>query len=152
MKIVVQRVKKASVTINGEVHGKINQGYLLLVGFGLNDDESIAEQMADKVLKLRVCDDSNGKMNLSILDIQGEILSISQFTLYADASKGRRPSFTDACPPQLASKLYDHFNDELRKSELNIQTGIFQAEMDVELINSGPITIILDSDIILKKR
>ncbi len=152
MKIVVQRVKKASVTINGEVHGKINQGYLLLVGFGLNDDESIAEQMADKVLKLRVCDDSNGKMNLSILDIQGEILSISQFTLYADASKGRRPSFTDACPPQLATKLYDHFNDELRKSELNIQTGIFQAEMDVELINSGPITIILDSDIILKKR
>ena len=152
MKIVVQRVKKASVTINGEVHGKINQGYLLLVGFGLNDDESIAEQMADKVLKLRVCDDSNGKMNLSILDIQGEILSISQFTLYADASKGRRPSFTDACPPQLATKLYDHFNDELSKSGLNIQTGIFQAEMDVELINSGPITIILDSDIILKKR
>lgn len=152
MKIVVQRVKKASVTINGEVHGKINQGYLLLVGFGLNDDESIAEQMADKVLKLRVCDDSNGKMNLSILDIQGEILSISQFTLYADASKGRRPSFTDACPPQLATKLYDHFNDELSKSGVNIQTGIFQAEMDVELINSGPITIILDSDIILKKR
>ncbi len=152
MKVVVQRVKSASVTIEGKIHGQIKQGYMLLVGFGLNDDESIVDQMADKVLRLRVCDDANGKMNLSILDTQGEILSISQFTLYADASKGRRPSFTDACPPQKATELYDHFNDELRKSGLNIQTGIFQSEMDVELINSGPITIILDSDVILKKR
>ena len=152
MKVVVQRVKSASVTIEGKIHGQINQGYMLLVGFGLNDDENIVNQMADKVLRLRVCDDANGKMNLSILDTQGEILSISQFTLYADASKGRRPSFTDACPPQIATKLYDHFNDELGKSGLNIQTGIFQSEMDVQLINSGPITIILDSDVILKKR
>lgn len=124
---------------------------MLLVGFGLDDDEKIVEQMADKVLNLRVCDDADGKMNLSIRDVGGEILSVSQFTLYADASRGRRPSFTSACPPQKATLLYDYFNEQLRKSGLNVQTGIFQTEMDVELINSGPITIILDSDIILKR-
>lgn len=151
MRVVVQRVKKASVTIENKLYSQIGQGYMLLVGFGQNDDEKIVEQMADKVLNLRVCDDENGKMNLSIKDVGGDILSVSQFTLYADASRGRRPSFTDACPPQRATVLYDYFNEQLKKSELNIKTGIFQTEMDVDLINSGPITIILDSDIVLKR-
>ncbi len=148
MRILVQRVKNASVTIDGQLFSQIKQGYLLLVGFSNNDDENIVELMTQKLLNLRICDDSDGKMNLSIIDTKGELLSVSQFTLYADASKGRRPSFIEACNPERAVQLYDYFNDNLRKSGLKVETGKFRAEMDVQLVNSGPITIMLDSDII----
>ncbi|MDD6640164.1 MAG: D-aminoacyl-tRNA deacylase [Erysipelotrichaceae bacterium] len=151
MRILVQRVKNASVTIDGQLFSQIKQGYLLLVGFSNNDDENIVELMTQKLLNLRICDDSDGKMNLSIIDTKGEILSVSQFTLYADSSKGRRPSFIDACNPERAVQLYDYFNDKLRKSGLKVETGKFRAEMDVQLVNSGPITIMLDSDIIIKR-
>ena len=151
MRILVQRVKNASVTIDGQLFSQIKQGYLLLVGFSNNDDENIVELMTQKLLNLRICDDSDGKMNLSIIDTKGEILSVSQFTLYADASKGRRPSFIEACNPERAVQLYDYFNDKLRKSGLKVETGKFRAEMDVQLVNSGPITIMLDSDIIIKR-
>ena len=151
MRILVQRVKNASVTIDGQLFSQIKQGYLLLVGFSNNDDEDIVELMTQKLLNLRICDDSDGKMNLSIIDTKGEILSVSQFTLYADSSKGRRPSFIEACNPERAVQLYDYFNDKLRKSGLKVETGKFRAEMDVQLVNSGPITIMLDSDIIIKR-
>ena len=151
MRILVQRVKNASVTIDGQLFSQIKQGYLLLVGFSNNDDENIVELMTQKLLNLRICDDSDGKMNLSIIDTKGEILSVSQFTVYADSSKGRRPSFIDACNPERAVQLYDYFNDKLRKSGLKVETGKFRAEMDVQLVNSGPITIMLDSDIIIKR-
>ena len=151
MRILVQRVKNASVTIDGQLFSQIKQGYLLLVGFSNNDDENIVELMTQKLLNLIICDDSDGKMNLSIIDTKGEILSVSQFTLYADSSKGRRPSFIEACNPERAVQLYDYFNDKLRKSGLKVETGKFRAEMDVQLVNSGPITIMLDSDIIIKR-
>ena len=151
MRILVQRVKNASVTIDGQLFSQIKQGYLLLVGFSNNDDENIVELMTQKLLNLRICDDSDGKMNLSIIDTKGDLLSVSQFTLYADASKGRRPSFIEACNPERAVQLYDYFNDNLRKSGLKVETGKFRAEMDVQLVNSGPITIMLDSDIIIKR-
>ena len=151
MRILVQRVKNASVTIDGQLFSQIKQGYLILVGFSNNDDENIVELMTQKLLNLRICDDSDGKMNLSIIDTKGELLSVSQFTLYADSSKGRRPSFIDACNPERAVQLYDYFNDNLRKSGLKVETGKFRAEMDVQLVNSGPITIMLDSDIIIKR-
>ena len=151
MRILVQRVKNASVTIDGQLFSQIKQGYLLLVGFSNNDDENTVELMTQKLLNLRICDDSDGKMNLSIIDTKGEILSVSQFTLYADSSKGRRPSFIEACNPERAVQLYDYFNDNLRKSGLKVETGKFRAEMDVQLVNSGPITIMLDSDIIIKR-
>ena len=151
MRILVQRVKNASVTIDGQLFSQIKQGYLLLVGFSNNDDENIVELMTQKLLNLRICDDSDGKMNLSIIDTKGELLSVSQFTLYADSSKGRRPSFIEACNPERAVQLYDYFNDNLRKSGLKVETGKFREEMDVHLVNSGPITIMLDSDIIIKR-
>ena len=151
MRILVQRVKNASVTIDGQLFSQIKQGYLLLVGFSNSDDENIVELMTQKLSNLRICDDSDGKMNLSIIDTKGELLSVSQFTLYADASKGRRPSFIEACNPERAVQLYDYFNDNLRKSGLKVETGKFRAEMDVQLVNSGPITIMLDSDIIIKR-
>ena len=151
MRILVQRVKNASVTIDGQLFSQIKQGYLLLVGFSNNDDENIVELMTQKLLNLRICDDSDGKMNLSIIDTKGDLLSVSQFTLYADSSKGRRPSFIEACNPERAVQLYDYFNDNLRKSGLKVETGKFRAEMDVQLVNSGPITIMLDSDIIIKR-
>ncbi|MGI6510494.1 MAG: D-aminoacyl-tRNA deacylase [Erysipelotrichaceae bacterium] len=151
MKIVIQRVKNASVRIEGKVYSSIEAGYLLLVGFSAADDEEVLPAMAKKLLELRINEDNQGKMNLSIIDVGGEILSVSQFTLYADCKKGRRPSFTDACPPEKASQLYDKFNEVLKESGLKVETGLFQAFMEVELINDGPVTVILDSDIILKR-
>ncbi|NMA16248.1 MAG: D-tyrosyl-tRNA(Tyr) deacylase [Erysipelotrichia bacterium] len=151
MKIVIQRVKSAAVKIGGKQYSSINVGYLLLIGFSYSDDEDILLPMAKKLLELRINEDSQGKMNLSIIDIGGEILSVSQFTLYADCKKGRRPSFTNACPSDKASQLYDKFNDILKESGLKVETGLFQAFMEVELINDGPVTVILDSDIILKR-
>ena len=151
MKVVLQRVKKASVTVDEKIVGKIDNGLLILVGFTEGDGEHQIDWMINKITNLRIFDDDNGVMNLSVKDVKGSILSVSQFTLYADSSKGRRPSFIDACNPERAVQLYDYFNDNLRKSGLKVETGKFRAEMDVQLVNSGPITIMLDSDIIIKR-
>lgn len=150
MRTVIQRVKEASVTIDGKIHGQIGYGYMILVGFTHTDTVEIIREMARKIVELRICEDENQKMNLSLKDINGEILSISQFTLYADARKGRRPSFIDAMSADKASQMYDIFNDELRKHDVKVETGIFQADMKVALINDGPVTIILDSREVLK--
>lgn len=145
MKVVVQRSKKSKVTINNKVNGSIDKGYVLLVGFTHGDTTDIVDKMINKILNLRIFEDENDKMNLSIKDINGSILSISQFTLYADSKKGNRPSFINAMKPDEASKLYDYFNQELSKyTEVN--TGIFGSDMKVEIYNDGPVTIILDSD------
>lgn len=150
MKIVVQRSKKSKVTINNKVNGSINKGYVLLVGFTHGDTTDIVDKMINKILNLRIFEDENDKMNLSIKDINGSILSISQFTLYADSKKGNRPSFINAMKPDEASKLYDYFNQELSKY-IEVNTGIFGADMKVEIYNDGPVTIILDSDELFKK-
>lgn len=145
MKVVVQRVSQASVQVQDKVISKIKQGYLLLVGFHQTDTLITVSYLARKIAKLRVFSDSEGKMNKSIQDIDGEILSVSQFTLYGDTTDGNRPSFTASMDPINANKLYDAFNQEL-KTLLNkeIQTGIFQAEMQVSLVNDGPVTILLE--------
>ncbi len=145
MKLVVQRVKEASCTVNDQVTGQIEQGYMVLVGFGQDDSETTAEKMATKLSKLRIFEDENQKMNLSIFDVKGKILSISQFTLYADCKKGNRPSFTDARGGNEATKLYDYFNQCLRNLGLVVETGIFGADMQIRLLNDGPVTIIMDS-------
>lgn len=145
MRIVLQRVKEASVTIDGQFYNEIEGGYLLLVGITEGDSEEIAEKMAAKVHDLRIFEDENGKMNLAIEQIGGQVLSISQFTLYANCKKGRRPSFDQAARPELASPLYDYFNEALRRQGLVVKPGIFGAEMKVRLLNDGPVTLILDS-------
>lgn len=150
MRIVVQRVARADVVIEGKTHGAIEKGYMLLVGFKSSDNEHILEKMADKVIHLRIFEDENNKMNKSLLDIQGSILSISQFTLYADSRKGRRPSFIEAAPPAVSSPLYDQFNEILKEAGIHVETGIFGADMKVSLLNDGPVTIILDSDDIVR--
>lgn len=145
MRIVLQRVKEASVAIDGQLYNEIEGGYLLLVGITEGDTEETAEKMAAKVHDLRIFEDENGKMNLAIEQIGGQVLSISQFTLYANCRKGRRPSFDQAARPELASPLYDHFNEALRRQRLVVKPGIFGAEMKVRLLNDGPVTLILDS-------
>lgn len=145
MRVVLQRVQHASVTIDGEVHGKIEQGFLALVGIHVNDSKEIVEKLAKKCAELRVFEDDQGKMNLGLMDIQGAILSISQFTLYADCKKGRRPGFENAARPELAQPLYEYFNEQLRARNIPVETGVFGADMKVELLNDGPVTIILDS-------
>ena len=150
MRVVVQRSKNSKVTIDGKVNGSIDHGYVLLVGFTDGDNETIIDKMIDKIIHLRIFEDENEKMNLSIQDVGGSILSISQFTLYANAKEGRRPSFTEALNPQEASKLYDLFNQKL-SSIIHTETGIFGSDMKVEIYNDGPVTIILDSDILFKK-
>ena len=150
MKVVVQKSKKSKVTINNKVNGSINKGYVLLVGFTHGDTTDIVDKMINKILNLRIFEDENDKMNLSIKDINGSILSISQFTLYADSKKGNRPSFINAMKPDEASKLYDYFNQDLSKY-IEVNTGIFGADMKVEIYNDGPVTIILDSDELFKK-
>ncbi|MDY4787687.1 MAG: D-aminoacyl-tRNA deacylase [Bacilli bacterium] len=152
MRVVVQRVSEAKVEIEGRVNGAIKNGYMLLVGFKEGDDLDIVRKMADKVVNLRIFDDENGKMNYSLLKVNGSILSISQFTLYGNAKEGRRPSFVEALNPVEATKLYDLFNEELRKFNVTVETGIFQSEMKVSLVNEGPVTIILDSDQIFVKK
>lgn len=152
MKTVLQRCAYASVTIDGNVHGRIDDGFLILAGISGEDDEAVVRKMAEKVSKLRVFEDENGKMNLSILQTGGSILSISQFTLYADCRKGNRPGFDKAGNPSHAEKLYLYFNDVLRELGIHTEEGIFGAEMKVELLNDGPVTIILDSDEIIKKK
>ena len=148
MKLVLQRVKKGSVAINGKIKGSIGCGFVALVGFGPNDNSSVLAPMADKMLNLRVFEDDAGKMNLSLLDVGGSVLSISQFTLYASCRHGRRPG---AAEPGLASRLYDEFNAITAAKGVNVQTGEFGAEMQVEIHNAGPVTIILDSDTDLAK-
>lgn len=146
MRILLQRVTQASVTVDNQTIGQINTGYCILLGIGHDDTETIANKMADKVVNLRVFNDQDGKFNLSLLDIQGHALVISQFTLYADAKKGRRPSFTDAAKPELASKLCDYFTEKLRTLGIKkVQTGQFAANMQVQIHNDGPVTIQLDS-------
>lgn len=151
MKILIQRVKRASVSVENKIVGQINKGLLLFVGFCEGDNEFIIEQMAKKCVELRIFSDENGKMNKSILDIGGSILSISQFTLYANCRKGRRPSFDESEKPDLAIKHYEYFNTYINNIyNIEVQEGIFGADMQVELQNDGPVTIILDSVDIVK--
>lgn len=145
MKIVIQRVKQAKVKVNSEVVGNIQQGMLILVGAEKGDTVSDVEYLTGKSLNLRIFEDKKSKMNLSVVDIGGEILAVSQFTLLGDCKKGRRPSFDKAERGEAAEYLYELFVSELKKTGLNIQTGRFGAHMQVELINDGPITLILDS-------
>lgn len=144
MKLVIQRVKMASVSIDGQVYSQIQEGLLLLVGVGPEDDQKDLEYAVRKVTQMRIFSDEDGKMNLSVKDIQGEILSISQFTLFAQTKKGNRPAFIGAANPVMASQLYDDFNDLLEK-EVPVKRGVFGADMAIELINDGPVTIILDT-------
>lgn len=146
MKLIVQKVQKSSVEIEGKIVGSIEQGFMVLVGFTNDDDEKLVDKMIDKLIHLRIFVDENDKMNLSLLDVGGSILSISQFTLYANCKKGRRPSFIDAAKPDIASPLYDYFNEKIESLGIKVEKGIFGADMKVSLINDGPVTVILDSN------
>ena len=146
MKFVIQRVKHASVTVGGEVVGKIGRGYMVLIGACDADDEAIADKMVEKMIKLRINRDAEGKTNLSLADVDGELLLVSQFTLYANCRRGRRPSFTDAAAPQLARELYEYFVELVRADVEHVATGTFAAMMQVELVNDGPVTIVYDAD------
>ena len=150
MRVVIQRSKKSKVTIDGKVNGEIDHGYVVLVGFTEGDNEAIIDKMVNKIVNLRIFEDDQGKINLSILDVNGSILSISQFTLYANCKEGRRPSFTEALNPTDATKLYDLFNEKLREYVL-VETGVFGADMKVEIYNDGPVTIVLDSNELFSK-
>lgn len=144
MRVVLQRVSRAKVTVEGRVTGEIGSGILALVGFTRGDEEDTLDWMADKIVGLRIFGDEEGKMNLSLLDTRGGLLVVSQFTLYGDARKGRRPSFVDAAPPDIAIPLYDRFLDLLRSRIGTVESGEFGAMMDVELVNDGPVTILLE--------
>ena len=145
MRVVLTTVNEASVSISGKTVGKIGRGFCLLVGFTDGDNEETVEKMVDKILSLRVFPDENGQINLSLYDVNGSILSVSQFTLYADARKGRRPSFVYALTPHLAEPLYDYFNKLIEQKYGKLSTGIFGADMFVSSVNDGPFTLILDS-------
>ncbi len=146
MKAVVQRVSRAQVSVDGEVIGKCGRGFLILLGVMAGDDEKEADKLVSKIVHLRIFEDENGKMNLSSLDVNGSMLVVSQFTLCADCSHGRRPSFTDSAPPQEANTLYEYFVRRLSQNGIaDVQTGSFGADMQVELVNDGPVTIILNS-------
>lgn len=144
MKLVIQRVKRASVEVNKEIVGKIEQGFLVLLGVGPEDTKEMADFLIQKLIKLRVFEDENRKMNLSLKDINGELLIVSQFTLYADCSGGNRPSFTNAAKPDKANELYEYFIKECKKENIKVEHGIFGADMKVELLNDGPVTILLE--------
>ena len=146
MRAVVQRVKKSSVTVDDKITGKIGQGLMVLIGVEDGDSEKDADYIADKVCGLRIFEDEQGKMNLSVEDIGGEVLAVSQFTLLADARKGRRPSFTKAAAPDEANALYRKVIDKIESRHINVEEGVFQAEMMVEIHNDGPVTILLDSN------
>jgi D-tyrosyl-tRNA(Tyr) deacylase len=145
MRVVVQRSKGASVTVDGEVTGQITKGLVLLVGITHDDNEEDASYLAEKIANLRIFEDADEKMNLSLMDVAGEILSVSQFTLYGDCRKGRRPNFMEAARPEQAVQLYEAFNSMLREKGIRVETGIFGAMMDVELTNDGPVTLIVES-------
>lgn len=146
MRAVIQRVNKSSVTVDGNVVGEIGNGLLVLLGVGHGDDTKDLEYIVDKILNLRIFQDENDKMNLSVLDIKGEILVVSQFTLYGDVRKGRRPSFSQSAHPDIANRLYEEFIESVRDRGIKVQHGVFGAHMDVELVNDGPVTILLDSN------
>lgn len=145
MKVVLQRVTQAQLSIDQQVHAQIGRGVVLLVGFGQADQPANADYLAAKIVKSRIFEDSQGKTNLALADVHGEILSVSQFTLYANTKKGNRPSFVEALNPEAAQKLYDYFNQRLAASGLKVQTGIFGADMQVQLTNDGPMTIIYEN-------
>ena len=144
MRVVVQRVSRAAVRVDGETVGAIGRGFVVLAGFAPGDDEPVLAWMADKLAGLRVFGDAEGKMNLGIVEAGGAMLVVSQFTLYGDASKGRRPSFVGAAPPEQAEALYDRFVALLRERDVPVETGRFRAMMDVELVNDGPVTLLLE--------
>jgi D-aminoacyl-tRNA deacylase len=145
MRIVLQRVSRAKVTVNGQIVGEIGRGILVLLGISNVDMEKDATYLLEKTVNLRIFEDADEKMNLSLLDIKGELLVVSQFTLYGDTRRGRRPSFIDAAPPEKANQLYEFFVSAARQQIAKVETGKFQAMMDVELVNDGPVTILLDS-------
>lgn len=144
MKLVIQRVKNASVTVDGKITGKIGNGFLTLIGVGEGDTVETADKYINKMLKLRIFPDENGKTNRSIQDVGGQLLLVSQFTLYADCKKGNRPSFTNAGNPQIAEEIYDYMIERCKKEIPIVETGIFGAEMEVALVNDGPFTIVLE--------
>jgi D-tyrosyl-tRNA(Tyr) deacylase len=145
MRAVIQRVSSASVTVDSETTGAIERGLLVLIGVSVADTKTDADYLVEKISGLRIFEDSEGKMNLSVADVHGAILAVSQFTLYGDARKGRRPSFDAAARPEQARSLYEYFVEGIRAAGLTCETGRFQAEMKVELVNDGPVTILLDS-------
>ncbi|MGO9211230.1 MAG: D-aminoacyl-tRNA deacylase [Terriglobales bacterium] len=146
MRAVVQRVQRARVTVSGETAGEIAQGLLVLVGVGQDDTEAAADYLADKVAGLRIFEDEAGRMNLAVGEIGGAVLVVSQFTLFGDVRRGKRPSFDAAARPELARQLYEYFVGKLRASGLRCETGRFQEMMQVELVNDGPVTILVDSE------
>jgi D-tyrosyl-tRNA(Tyr) deacylase len=146
MRAVVQRVSRAKVTVRPDVVSEISSGLLVLLGVASKDTEKDADYLIEKILNLRIFEDAEGKMNLSLLDTKGELLVVSQFTLYGDTRRGRRPSFINAAPPEEANRLYEYFVESARRLIEHVETGKFQAMMDVELVNDGPATIILDSE------
>lgn len=146
MRAVIQRVKRAKVTVTGETAGEIGSGLLVLLGVGKGDDEAAADYLAAKTVGLRVFEDGDGKMNLTVTDVGGAVLAVSQFTLYGDVRKGKRPSFDDAARPETARALYEYFVGRIRAAGVRCETGRFQEMMDVELVNDGPVTILVDSE------
>ena len=146
MRFVIQRVQNASVTVDEEVIGKIGRGYMVLIGVCEADDEAVADRMVDKMIKLRINEDSEGKTNLSLADVDGALLLVSQFTLYANCKKGNRPSFVDAGSPDHANAMYEYIIKKCRERVPVVETGSFGAEMEVALVNDGPFTIVLDSE------
>lgn len=144
MKFVVQRVKNARVEVENKIVGEIDQGFMVLIGITHSDNKEVADYLIKKLINLRVFEDENGKMNLSLKDVNGSLLLVSQFTLYADCSGGNRPSFTKAANPDLANEIYEYIIEECQKKIDNVQTGIFGADMKVSLLNDGPVTIILE--------
>ena len=145
MRAVVQRVSKAQVSVDSKIVGSIEKGLVVYIGVGKEDTNSDIDYLADKVAGLRIFEDDNEKMNLSVQDIEGDVLAISQFTLYGDVRKGKRPSFTDSAEPLIGNEFYEHFIDKLENMGINVQRGIFGAHMEVSYINDGPVTILLDS-------
>jgi D-aminoacyl-tRNA deacylase len=146
MRVVVQRVSRAKVTVEGRVTGEIGPGLMILLGVGKEDNSQVAAAMAEKAANLRIFEDEQGKMNRSLLDVKGSALVVSQFTLYGDARGQRRPSYIAAGPPELAKRLYEEFSEALRRLGIVVGNGVFQAMMSVELVNEGPVTILIDSD------
>lgn len=146
MKFIVQRVNKSQVEVEEKIVGKIDKGFMVMIGITHNDTKEIADFLVRKLINLRVFEDENGKMNLSLKDVQGSLLLISQFTLYADCTSGNRPSFTNAAKPEFANELYEYIIEECKKQIPNVQTGIFGANMQVSLVNDGPVTIILEKE------
>ncbi len=145
MRAVIQRVKSAQVSIGGKATGAIGQGLVVFLGVGKGDSPGDADYLVSKITSLRIFSDTTGKFDRSVRDVAGRVLIVSQFTLYGDCRKGRRPSFTDAAPPEVAQKLYDYFVERMRQEDVPVESGTFQAMMEVHLINDGPVTILLDS-------